>query len=479
MIDIPKIICGEEIHPSSDEDSVILDYAGGASLRMPRLTPADIERMVASRRLLHDLPVAEVTEYIQRGGMGIADPTAGLGLEALELCCSITGFSREMVARDYQLIGGFLANRNVMYDLLDAELGDHRMVDEWVRRQVARVRAFPRGRVLHVMAGNVPMSSIYSLVRSILTKNHSLVKLPSRDPVSCLYFARSLIRNNPAGHPLSEAISTFYCQSEDQAFDRLIQASDMVCGWGQGASLQALKSRLPQGVPFLEFGPKRSLSLIYADECDHDKAAMRIAHDVALYDQEACFSPQRLFVIGRHEALVETIGRWLDVQHVHYPMGRMTEDARSHIARIKMEALYRGADVRSGESWTIIVAPDPLAMLEHPLGRTLFVHPIESEEDILPFVDDETQSISIYPYTAHAEHLGNLVCARGVARLCEAGLISHFRQGFTHDGAWPIQQFVRLAYLDESMDYIYKYGNPDVSRYEASLFGARREELAA
>lgn len=479
MINIPKIICGHEIHPGDGTDDVTIDYAGGVVVRIPRLTEDDLDRIAASRRLLHDVPLGEVTEYIRRGAIGIGDVGAGLGREALELCCSITGFSREMVAQDYQLIGGFLANRNVMYDLLDAELGDHRMADEWVRRQVARVRAFPRGRVLHVVAGNVPMSSIYSLVRSILTKNHSLVKLPSRDLISCLYFARSLIRNNPAGHPLSEAISAFYCDSADPAFDRLIRASDMVCGWGQGSSLLALKQRLPHGVPLLEFGPRRSLSLVYADECDPDKAAMRIAHDVAIYDQEACFSPQRLFVIGQPETLVDAIGRWLDVQHVHYPLGRMTDDAKSHIKRITMEALYRGADVSSGASWTTIVARDPMTTLEHPLGRTLFIHPIEAEEDMLPFVDDETQSISVYPFRPHAEHLGNLVCARGVARLCEAGMISHFRQGFTHDGQWPLQQFVRLSCLDETLDYVYKYGSTDMRRYEARLFGSGEGSHAA
>ena len=119
-----------------------------------------------------------------------------------------------------------------------------------------------------------------------------------------------------------------------------------------------------------------------------------------------------------------------------------------------------------------IVAKDPRVTLEHPLGRTLFIHPVSSEEDILPFVDDETQSISIYPFSPHVERLGALVCARGVARVCEAGLISHFRQGFTHDGSWPIQQFVRLSYLDETLDFVYKYGDVDMSRYETRLFGA-------
>lgn len=472
LVDIPKIVCGEETFPQSDADSITVTYAGGITLRIARLTDADVQRIAQNRTLLHDIPLAEVTAFLQRGAEGFGRLSEGLTSEAVELCCGITGFSRQMVIRDYRQISGYLGYRNVLYDLLDAEFGDHRVVDEWVRRQVARVRAFPRGRVLHVVAGNVPISSIYSLVRSLLTKNHSIVKLPSRDLISCLYFARSLIRHNRTGHPLSQALSVVYYPTDDPMFERMLAVSDMVCAWGQGRSLQTIKSRMPQGVPFLEFGPKRSLSLVYANEADVDKAAMRIAHDVALYDQEACFSPQRLFVVGDMPPLVQAIGRWLDVQHTHYPQGSMTVDLASHVRRTRMEGVYRNLDVRVGDSWTIVVAPDPYAMLDHPLGRTLFVHPIRSLEEILPFVDDETQSISLYPYAAHAQEVGSLLCARGLVRVCEAGMIAHFRQGFTHDGAYPLQQFVRLAYLDETLEYVYKYGNPSVEQYEAVLFGS-------
>lgn len=479
LIDIPKIVCGEEIFPASDDDSITVAYAGGIKLRIACVTEEDMQRIASNRVLLHDIPLADVTTYLQKGAEGFGHLSDGLTYEAVELCCGITGFSRQMVTRDYRQISGYLSHRNVLYDLLDAEFGDHRVVDEWVRRQVARVRAFPRGRVFHVVAGNVPISSIYSLVRSVLTKNHSIVKLPSRDLISCLYFARSLIRHNGPDHPLSRAISVVYCPSGDPMFDRMLGASDMVCAWGQGESLQAIKSRVPQGVPFLEFGPKRSLSLIYADEADVDKAAMRIAHDVAVYDQEACFSPQRLFVVGDVEPLLQAISHWLDIQHTHYPKGSMTDDLESHVRRTRLEGIYRNFDVRAGDSWTVVVAPDPYAMLEHPLGRTLFVHPIRYPEEILPFVDDETQSISLYPYPAHAEEVGTLLCAHGMVRVCEAGMISHFRQGFTHDGAYPLQHFVRLAYLDETLEYVYKYGNPTVEQYEALLFGSSAPALTS
>ena len=472
IVDLPKIICGEAIYPSNEIDSIYIEYASGTALRIPKVIDEDFDRIVSNRQLLDNIPVAEVTRYLQRGGAPFADLDNAFTAEAVTLCRDITGFSRKMVERDYTLMGGYLFHRSILYDLLDAELGDHRVMDEWIRRQVARVRAFPRGRVFHVVAGNVPLSSMYSLVRSVLTKNHTIIKLPSRDMVSCLYFARALIANNPAEHPLSKAISVVYCGGKDPMLDRMIESCDLVCGWGQAESLRNIKQKVPQGVPMLEFGPKRSLSVVYADECNADKAAMRVAHDVAVYDQEACFSPQRLFVIGDHVPLVDALYKWLDTQETFYPKGQITQDAESHVLRTRLEGIYRKCVVKNGASWTIIVSDDAEVMLDHPLSRTLFVHPIRSIAEIVPFVDDETQSISLYPYANHAQELGNLLCARGVVRVCEAGMISHFRQGFTHDGTYPLQYFVRLAYLDESLEYVYKYGNPTVEQYEVRLFGA-------
>jgi long-chain-fatty-acyl-CoA reductase len=329
------------------------------------------------------------------------------------------------------------------------------------------------------MVGNVPMAGVFSIVRSVLTRNHTVVKLPARDPVSSLYFVRALIEANGPDHPLSRSLSVAYWERDAPAFDALLEASDLVCAWGQASSLQAVKQRVPQGVPYLEFGPKRSFAVVYADEIDAEQAALRIAHDASVYDQEACFSPQRLFVIGDHAPLRAALARHLDAQARFLPPGRSTPDIDSHVLRTGLEARFRGweVDVARDRAWTVIVSDDLRAGLEHPLGRTLFVHPVSSLEDVLPLVDDETQTIAVLPH-GRALEAADRLCARGAVRVCEGGLVSHFRQGFTHDGAYPLQQFVRLAHVDESLEFVHKYGPPaEVSALERVLFGAAATEV--
>ncbi|MGZ7369324.1 acyl-CoA reductase, partial [Streptococcus pyogenes] len=82
----------------------------------------------------------------------------------------------------------------------------------------------------------------------------------------------------------------------------------------------------------------------------------------------------------------------------------MTSDIESHVYRAKLEAKYRGWDVYEGENqeWQLIDANNPYLVTNHPLSRTIYVHVIQSPEEILPFVDDDTQTIGLYPLDKYA-----------------------------------------------------------------------------
>ncbi|MFN8074465.1 MAG: acyl-CoA reductase [Kineosporiaceae bacterium] len=473
VIDVPLVVCGRvrEVGEVAPEDVIEVPYSGGVVVRMPRLTEADVDAVCAHRELLHDVPLGEVTRYLSAVGPRWMDADDPGMARTVDEVAAVTGYSRPMIERDYRIIGDYLTFRNNFYDLLDAELGDHRVTEEWKRNQVSLVRAYPRGRALHVLVGNVPMAGVYSVVRSVLTRNQTIAKLPARDLVTTSAFARALIEANPAGHPLSRSLTVAYWRRDDPLYDRLLHASDLVCAWGAGASLGALKARVPHTVPYLEFGPKRSFSVVWADEIEPDAAALRLAHDISVYDQEACFSPQQVFVIGDHRALVEALCARLDQQAEFLPRGRSTADVDSHVLRARLTGRYRGWEVREGRDWTVMVSDDGSTLLDHPLNRTVVVHPIADVGEVVGAVDDETQTVAVLPH-ARAVTVADVVAPRGAVRICEGGLVSHFRQGFTHDGGYPLRQFVRLVSVDESAEYVHKYGPPmPVEVLETFLFG--------
>ena len=212
VIDLPIIVCGEVKYP--DENSITLNYANDVHVRIARPTERDLERIYAFSEPLHEIPIQKVASYLTRFSPFFNNPENGLRQKAIELSSKLTGYTREMLERDYSIIAAYLSSRTTSYDTIESELGDCRVLDAWVRRKVARIRAFPRGRALHVLVGNVPLAGIYSVFRSVLTKNQTVVKLPARDLVSTLFFMRGLLaandRDTREARMLNRSLSAMY-----------------------------------------------------------------------------------------------------------------------------------------------------------------------------------------------------------------------------------------------------------------------------
>ena len=468
---LPKIICGEVRHAKPGDEVTVLRYEDDIVVEIPTLTEADVEAIVANRTLLDDIPIGAVTDFLGNAGRKMLDERDPLRNEAIAHGTLVSGFTREMFESDYTIMGTYLSKRHLFYALLDGELGDHHILDEWIRNQVGRIRAFPRGRALHIMVGNVPLASMFSAMRSILTKNQTLIKIPSRDPVTSTYFALLMLAANKPSNPLSRAISCFYADKDSPCLDHLKRSSDVICAWGKGSALEEIKRTIPHSIPYLEFGPKRSLSVLFSADANLRAAAMKLAHDVSVYDQEACFSPQRLFVIGEVEPFLTELRGFLDVFARALPKGRTNMDAESYLLRTRSEARYRGWEVHASAEWTVIVA-DPHDVVDHPLSRTLFVHRIDSLDEIVPFVDDETQTITVQPYR-HAEKVADVLCPHGAQRICESGMVASPRGGFTHDGMYPLHYFVRIAHLDESVNYVNNiWDKAFFTQYYHKVFGS-------
>lgn len=459
IIELPIIVCGELIYPKNEY--IELEYSN-AIVRIKKPAKHDIDKIICYNESLHDIPFHEITGYLNKFASAFMQPNNELRRETAVLSSLVTGYSKEMTNRCLFIIGDYILDRYLMYNKVEAEFGDCRILDTWVRNQVARVRAFPRGRAFHILVGNVPLASMYSIVRSIITKNQTIAKLPVRDIISVLYFMKGLIEINGIDHPISKSLSALYMERNSEYLDKIINNSDMVCAWGKGDSLKKIKEKIPHSIPFLEAGPKRSYSIIDLRNCDWDKAAMRLAHDLCIYDQEACFSPQRLFVIGDFTKFRSYLEDWLNWQTKYLPKGETNPDAESYLFRTKLEAHYEQWTIsEQGYDWTLIEA-DPFLVGDHPLGRTLFVHSIQNYNEILPFIDDEVQTVSVYPYEKNnIEKIGVELCSRGAARLCETGTASYPREGFTWDALYGLHYFVRLCYLDENLNSTYKYGTRD------------------
>lgn len=363
----------------------------------------------------------------------------------------ILGYSEKAAAAEADRIAILLNSHARMYDLIEAELGSRFIVDDWVPREESYVRAFPRGLVVHILPGNVPLAAAMSLLRALVTKNVSILKFGSADPLTAAALALSFADVDPE-HPVTRAVSVVYWDHDSDLGRSLLEAADAVVAWGGREAIQAARRQAGEDAPVTCFGPKQSLAIVNT-VTDPVRAARGLAHDVAAYDQQACFSPRRVFVTGPREPFLTELRSAMALHSELLPAGTGDVDRGPHIQLTRRLESFLGSEVLGDGTldWTIVVAPVPDRADDHPLGRILYVHFVESLDTAYRFADRHTQTVAAAPWQILLDHRDEFA-RRGVSRFVELGLAHLFRIGGAHDGVNSLQGLVRIAGVEASGD---------------------------
>lgn len=474
-LNLPIVVCGER-RDSGAHGTVRVEYESGLTVEIPQPGPDDIESIIkATNEELRALPVDDILIFLDEVGKRWANPEYPLRKQAQEYVTKVTGYNPRIVGYDFFVVAAGLS-RAKMYDFIAADIGDPYMLDEWRPAQACWRRVVPRGRVLHVMVGNVPMAALFTIARSIVSKNLTVAKLPRRDLVTSLFFALACLDVDP-DHPVSRSLSVLYWEAGSPVEDALAAASDVVCVWGQRESVDAVKKRLVYGQQFLEFGPRRSFHLIGRDTSDWEYIGMKAAYDMSVYDQEACFSPQIAFVETPVEPFIDALVPWLDHYVGALPRGVYSPDVKAHVAQRRSEAEMAGWRVVSGAdaNWTIIQPPGPCHVQEHPLSRTLYVFPVNDLAEALPWLSTtDIQTCTLHPFD-RLHTLGNALVEHGVERIVDTGRAGRPRPGFTHDGFLPLAHMVRWVSAERPMDFKYRFVTDDPETDDMAIYGWRGE----
>jgi long-chain-fatty-acyl-CoA reductase len=368
----------------------------------------------------------------------------------------VTEFSDIVIEGDFKTMGDFMIQRFHTYDQVESEFGTDRIFDEWIPHQMSYIRAFPRGLCLHYLVGNLPIAAIYSILRGIITKNITVAKVASRDPVSAIGFILSVIEVDPQ-HPISRSLSAGYWEKDAEVGDEALAISDTVCAWGGYNAIAQIKKKIPPNVNFVEFGPKWSVSAIDLERCDMEKAAFRVIEDSSYYDQEACFNTQRVYVRGEVDKFVECLVKHYKEFSVNVPYLSTSIDIAANRSLALSETQYIGCKVIQGNDWAIIVADArEKTNITHPFNRTLIIHPIDSFNEISQYFDNYNQTMSVYPWDMIKEYRDEWAGA-GICRFVELGWSRIFRSGFTHDGMHAMHSMVRLVCIERPWTDMGKY----------------------
>jgi Acyl-CoA reductase (LuxC) len=353
--------------------------------------------------------------------------------------------------------------RGNLEPILLRELGPNALKGGWREDGQARLRSFPLGVIGHWPAGNVEIQPILSLTCALLGGNGSLVRVPDH----LMEITRTIMDKLQEADQNSLLTERIFMASFDHSrmdlHTAMAHAVDGAMIWGgRTAVCQVRGLPFPYWARIAVFGPRLSAAAMdaatWADRNQRSSWCRRIARDLWQFDQQACSSPQALFLeraAGCDPAeFAEDLRRAFEQESREHPRHQIEPALTSAICMARATWLLNAPRSRalfpSSPEWTILLGTG-MRMPEPTYGRTLTILVVDSLMEAISEFDGTLQTLGLAISDARKEQmLAQAAGRRGVDRIVKLGRMHVF--GSPWDGTELIRPLVRLVRHVPSQD---------------------------
>ena len=346
--------------------------------------------------------------------------------------------------------------RNSLEPILLRELGPGALDSEWRQDAHARLRIFPLGVVGHWPAGNIEIQPLLSMSCALLGGNACLVRVPT-GLVDATRVIMERLQEVDTGGTITDRVLMISFEHERMDLQRAMAAAvDGAMIWGGADSVSQIRALpFPHWARVAVFGPRLSIAAmdgeLWGSEADQAAWCQRIARDVWQFDQQACSSPQALF-LERHEGcdiakFVQTLRRAFEEENRVHPRREIHPALSSAICLARASWLLEDGDHDAifpmTPDWTILLGVG--SDISTPTqGRTLSVLLVENLLDPISKFDGMVQTLGLAVRSATQEAvLAQAAASNGVDRIVKLGRMHVF--GSPWDGADLVRPMTRLV----------------------------------
>lgn len=431
----------------------IIDTQPEAPLSPQLITEACRQLKRNRIQYLRDFPTAHTITLLAQLAENWQDALYPFRIKALKAGQQSTGFSPESLARG---LDEFFARitEDSLHNLVTQELGDPRRLDAPLSTSEERSEnrsAFARGPELigHITAGNLPCPTLMSLIHGLLVGSAQFVKCAENAGFIPRLFAHSIYHTHAK---LGSCIELARWSGGDDPLEKaLFDEADCVMAVGRDETLEAIRTRLPNGKQFLSHGHRVSFGYIHKHCLSRAMArelAANAARDVAAWNQLGCLSPHVFYVecdgAVRPEQFAEMLSEAICQLEQTEPRGAISEAEAGDIAHRRSCYEIREAhtgDVRQWKSedttaWTVVFEEEP-QFSASCMNR--FVH-VKSTSDIdatlraAEMVRGQASTVGLAAPKNEAEEIVIKLAHWGVTRVCPIGQMQNPPVGWRHDG---------------------------------------------
>jgi hypothetical protein len=346
--------------------------------------------------------------------------------------------------------------RATLEPVLLRELGPDSLRGGWWEDGRARLRAFPLGVVGHWPAGNIEIQPVLSLTCALLGGNGCLVRVPSGLVELTQQIMEKLQEADRVGRLTERVFMATFDHARRDLHEAMAQAVDGALIWGGAEAVSQVRTLpFPHWARVVIFGPRLSVAAMdagaWGDESERASWCRRIARDVWQFEQQACSSPQTLFLERSGECdpneFVEDLRRAFQEENRLHPRQQMHPALTSAICLVRASWLLDDPANRAwfpeSPDWTILLGTG-VEIPKPTQGRTLSVLLVDDLFDVISRFDGTVQTLGLGVKDAQKEEaLAHAAGRRGVDRVMKLGSMHTF--GSPWDGADLIRPMVRLV----------------------------------
>jgi acyl-CoA reductase-like NAD-dependent aldehyde dehydrogenase len=423
------------------------------------VSPEEISRHLdglrAAGEALRRRPAEQTLRALERLLDIWRDPGSACRRELEARLPAATGFTtatvREGLSRGLEAWSG-----KALRDLVLRELGPPEQLDA-AKRNGPLVSGF--GTTALLLAGSIPMPTLMALIPPLVLRSPVLVKSASRDPVTAPLVVRTLRGVDPE---LAGCIAVVDFPGDDDGCMRALLEADCVIATGSDETVAAVAARLRPPRRLVSYGHRLSVAAL-GDAATRgealERAAVGLALDVALWDQQGCLSPIAVYVASPDGAAADRVAKALAAAladaETDWPRGAVAEHAAVAIAHERAsaelrEAAGRRVSVHAGEAWTVVREEDA-RLRPAPLHRFVRVHPVEGPEALLEALaplGPHLAAIGLDGFGEAPPGLPRALADLGASRLCPVGMLQCPPLSWHHEGLGVLAPLARFTDLE-------------------------------
>lgn len=346
--------------------------------------------------------------------------------------------------------------RGTLEPMLVRELGREALLNRWAPDGRARLKAWPLGVVGHWAAGNVEIQPVLSMTCSLLGGNASLVRIPTALTDQTLRLLQKMMQSDEHGILTARVALCSFDHDREDLQEAMARAVDGAMIWGGAEAIRTIRALpFPARARLACFGPRMSAAAMDAETwCDSQERkswCQRLARDVWQFDQQACSSPQVLFLEAQKghspSGFLQDLKVAFEVENRFHPRQAIQAATTSSICRARaswsLEQSENLALFPMGPDWTILFGRGSALPLPTQ-GKVLTVLEVDDLCEPIAQFDGTVQTLGLAIKDREKEEkLTAAAAMRGVDRIVKLGRMHVFAAPW--DGVDLIRTMVRMV----------------------------------